>query len=72
MFDSLVDELLLPDELIPLFANDPIIASLNTELDKLTIDDHTHELQIKIERIKRQKTVTKLCRLKKTFSIRII
>ena len=65
MLEPLNDEFLLADELFPLFPNDPEITSLSTQLEKLPIEFHTHELQLRIERIKRQKMETKIKPLKR-------
>ena len=48
-----------------MFSNDPVITSLSNQLEKLSIETHTHELQLKIKRIKRQKTGIKFRRLKR-------
>ena len=52
MCDLINDVLILEDDFMPLFQNDPIITSLNSQLVKLTIDSNTHELQLKIDRAK--------------------
>ena len=53
------------DEFMPLFANDPVTATLNSQLEKLTIDVNIHELQLRIESIKCQKIASKIRRVKK-------
>ena len=65
MCDLMNDELLLEDDLIPLFQNDTVITFLNSQLEQLTINSNTNELQLKIDRAKRKKTNLKIKLFKK-------
>ena len=59
--DPLSDEFLLDDNVFPQFPND-------FELERLSIDSNIHDLQLKVERIKRQKLGFKLKPLKRELS----
>ena len=60
MIDPLSDEVLLTGEMFPIFP-----APNSTQLEKLSIESHTHKLRLKDERIKRQNLGSKLKLLKR-------
>ena len=54
MSNLINDELILEDNFMPILPDDPVIMYLNSQIGKLTIDSNTHELQLKINRIKQR------------------
>ena len=64
--DSLInDKLILEDNFMLLFQDDPVIMALNSQIENFTIDSNTHELQLKINRMKQKKTHIKIKHFKK-------
>jgi len=59
------DDILLMDAMFPPFLSNPEISNTSAQVERLNIDTHTQALQLKIEKIKRQRLSTKLKRIKK-------
>ena len=60
MYDVLNEEFSITDDIFSHFPRDPEISSLNAQMERrLNIDFNTQALQLKVEKVKRQKLSAK-------------